>query len=78
MSDHFSIVLDAGDYSWGLNPLRFFNSWLKDKECVRLMESKLPEDISYGCAGFVISPKLCNLKLVHKQWNTRGENSERK
>lgn len=46
-SDHFSIVLDVGDFIWGSTPLRFFSSWLEDKDCIRLIESKISEDISY-------------------------------
>ncbi|XP_022154822.1 uncharacterized protein LOC111021983 [Momordica charantia] len=30
-SDHFPIVLDVGDCTWGPSLFRFFNSWLKNK-----------------------------------------------
>lgn len=61
-SDHFPIILDAGDCNWGPSPFRFYNSWLENKECVSIIESKLLKDRSYGWAGFVISSKLRNLK----------------
>ncbi len=29
LSDHFPIILEGGDFSWGKRPFRFKNIWLK-------------------------------------------------
>lgn len=46
-SYHFPIILEAGGFIWGPYPFRFYNSWLLDKDCIKLIEEKLAADKSY-------------------------------
>lgn len=76
--DHFPIFLEVGDFVWDPSPFRFYNSWLKDKDCVCLIESKLSADVTYGWAGFVLHSKLRNLKPILKQWSEKKNQEQRR
>lgn len=65
-SDHFPILFEAGNFSWGSSPFQFYNSWLNVQDCVSIIEKSLSEDCFYSWAGFVIFAKLRNLKSVVK------------
>lgn len=72
-SNHYPILLEAGDFKWGPSPFRFFDSCLSDKDCRSLVELKLAEEKSYGWAGFTSSSKLQNLKFPLKSWHFQKE-----
>lgn len=72
-SNHFPILIEAGGLIWCPNPFRFFNSWLKEKECLSLIETKLSKDTSCGWIDFSIFSKLRNLKSSLKQWHLLSE-----
>lgn len=73
LSDHFPLLLEVGDFEWGPSPFRFYNSWLLNPECIKIIDSSLSQDRSPGWAGFVIAAKLRNIKAGVKKWNVEYE-----
>lgn len=40
VSDHVSILLTKGFVDWGPKPFKFFNAWLRNKECPSLIRNE--------------------------------------
>lgn len=57
----------------GPSPFRFFNSWLNNKDCISLIETKLGNDQSYGWARYSLNSKLRNLKPYLRAWHIQND-----
>jgi hypothetical protein len=68
-SDHFPILLDTGDVSWGRRPFKFENMWLKVDGFVARVKQWWDSYVFEGTLSFVVARKLKALKLDLKRWN---------
>lgn len=68
LSYHFPLLLESGLFCWDPSPFRFCNSWLTNKECIRIVERAGGRSRINGWAGFILSAKLRNVKTAVKAW----------
>lgn len=52
-SNHFPLLLEAGSVCWGPSPFRFYNSWLLNKDCNKIITGALKD--SGELDGLVLS-----------------------
>ncbi|GFY88782.1 hypothetical protein Acr_06g0007220 [Actinidia rufa] len=66
---HKSLVLiKLDDRDWGPKPFKFFNVWLSNPNCVKLMEEAWESNTDQGWAAFRIHKKLKSMKASLKVW----------
>ena len=69
ISDHFSILVEAGRILRGKSPFRFENMWLKTVEFLDRVHSWWNQYYFSGTPSFVLAKKLKALKGDIIQWN---------
>ena len=67
--DHFSILLEGGNFHRGRRPFRFENMWLKDEGFVERICSWCESYHFHGAPSFILASKLKALKVDLKRWN---------
>ncbi|GKV16979.1 hypothetical protein SLEP1_g27539 [Rubroshorea leprosula] len=69
MSDHCPILLKHQTIEWGPKPFRFFDSWLEQEGCSKLIKEVWNDTQIQGWAGFRLKEKLKTTKEALKKWS---------
>ncbi|XP_038884537.1 DEAD-box ATP-dependent RNA helicase FANCM isoform X3 [Benincasa hispida] len=77
ISDHFPLLFEAGAFEWGPSPFRFCNSWLKNKECCRIIENSSLIKGQQDWAGFALYSRLRRVKQSVKRWLAEHEKDQK-
>lgn len=68
ISDHCPLLLLEDDRDWGPRPFRFFNAWLENKDCLKVMEKAWIDCPKQKWAATTLSNKLKAMKEALKVW----------
>ncbi|GKU94766.1 hypothetical protein SLEP1_g8212 [Rubroshorea leprosula] len=69
MSDHCPILLKHQTIEWGPKPFRFFDSWLEQEGCSKLIKEVWNDTQIQGWAGFRLKEKLKTTKEALRKWS---------
>ncbi|GKU90798.1 hypothetical protein SLEP1_g4749 [Rubroshorea leprosula] len=69
VSDHCPILLKHHTIEWGPKPFRFFDSWLEQEGCSKLIKEVWNDTQIQGWAGFRLKEKLKTTKEALRKWS---------
>lgn len=69
LSDHCPVVMKDSFIDFGPNPFRWFDCWLQDAECERVVVRGWSEPVHSRFPDTIFRDKLKNVKEALRKWN---------
>ncbi|KAK1365949.1 hypothetical protein POM88_041510 [Heracleum sosnowskyi] len=70
-SDHKALILSVEEKNWGGKPFKFFNWWLQEPECVKVIQNFLKSNRAIEVENFQVLLK--NFKTEVKGWSRNAK-----